>query len=108
MMTARRLPTSLCLGLGLLAGLSACTAWPDPPGPEVTVTRLVTVPPGAKVYFPRLGRGGLTTPMDMSRDVRTTDTIRVVKEGFEPWEGQLRELWQEADSCYKLRLKRVN
>lgn len=70
--------------------------------------RLVTVPPGAKVYFPRLGRGGLTTPMDMSRDVRTSDTIRVVMEGYETFEGQLRELWQETDACYKLRLKRVN
>ena len=90
-MTTRRLATSLCLGLGLLAGLSACVAWPDPPAPEVTVTRLVTVP-----------------PMDMSRDVRTSDTIRVVMEGYETWEGQLRELWQEADACYKLRLKTVN
>ncbi len=98
-MTARRrLPTLLCFGLGLLLGLPACSV------PK----RLVTVPPGAKVYFPRLGHGGLVTPMDVSADVRTTDTIRVVKEGFETWEGQLRQLWQETEGCYKLRLKRVN
>jgi hypothetical protein len=46
--------------------------------------------------------------MDISRDIRTTDTIRIVKDGFETWEGQLQQLWQETDSCYKLRLRKVD
>ena len=105
MMTARRLlPVSL--GLGLLFGAVACAHRPPPPGPDLTVTRLVTVPPGAEVHIPRLGRGGMVTPMDLSRDVRVTDTIRITKKGFVAWEGQLQNLWQVADGCYKLRLRR--
>ena len=112
--TRRRLRASLCLPLslplclGLLLGLPACTSNPTPADADITVTRLVTVPAGAKVYFPRLGRGGLVTPMDISRDIRTTDRIRIVKDGFETWEGQLQQLWQETDSCYKLRLIKVD
>jgi len=78
---------------------------PPPPGPDVTVIRLVTVPPGAEVHIPRLGLGGMVTPIDLSRDVHVTDRIRITKKGFVPWEGQLQNLWQAAEGCYKLRLK---
>ncbi len=94
--------------LGCLSGLPAC-ALPkyEPNDPEVTVLRLVTVPPGARVYIPRLGLGPMVTPLDLDRKkVRTSDKIRIMLDGYEPWEGELRKLWQQASRNYKLELKK--
>ena len=97
--------TLILLASTLLATLPGCL-YSNPQTPtKGTVTRLVTVPAGAKVYIPRLGRGGMVTPMDMTRDVRTTDKIQVLKEGYVTWEGQLKDLWQETEGCYKLTLR---
>ncbi len=101
-MTSRRIG----LFLSLFLGVAACAHRPPPPAADITVVRLVTVPPGAEVYIPRLGRGGMVTPVDLSRDVHVTDRIRITKPGFDPWEGQLQNLWQAAEGCYKLRLRR--
>lgn len=100
-MTLQRLPLVCSL---LLLGLPACVHR-TPPDPDITVTRLVTVPPGAQVFIPRLGIGGMVTPVDLSREVRITDRIRITKKGYDTWEGQLQNLWQAAEGCYKLRLR---
>lgn len=99
-MNARRLL------LGLVLVVPACAYKPPPPDPSLTVVRLTTVPPGAQVFIPRLGRGGMVTPMDLSREVRTSDRIRITKEGYDTWEGQLHNLWTVAEGCYKLKLRR--
>ena len=94
-----------CLPLILFALLPGCVNVGSQKA-KTSITRLVTVPEGARVYILRLNLGGMITPVDLPDSVLTSDTIRIQKAGYLSWEGRLAELWQEAEGCYIKRLKK--
>lgn len=69
------------------------------------VKRLVTDPPGAKVWIPRLNLE-LETPCDLPDRVGKKDLIRISAPGKPAFEGKLGDLRQVAERTYRYEFPR--
>ena len=95
--TRSSLPSAVLLALALLAP-AACRSLPR-------VKRLVTEPPGARVWIPRLNLE-LETPCDLPDRVGEKDMILITAPGKAPYEGTLGDLLQVAERTYRYEFPR--
>lgn len=82
----------------LAAFPAACRSLPP-------VKRLVTDPPGARVWIPRLNLE-LETPCDLPDRVGKKDLIRISAPGKPAFEGKLGDLPQVAERTYRYEFPR--
>ena len=94
--------------VSVLATQAGCTTYGSPHGIQNTppITRLDTIPRGARVYTERFNlRLGKTTPVDLPSKLGKKDVISVTLDGYQPWKGPLGEIPMSAQGTYELLLQ---
>jgi hypothetical protein len=92
----------------VLATQVGCETYRGPHGLQNTpsITRLDTIPRGARVHIERLNlRLGKTTPIDLPGGLHKKDVISVTLDGYQPWKGPLGEIPTSARGTYELLLE---
>jgi hypothetical protein len=94
---------ALCIPLLLLAACS--TVGPQGTTGSSAQRRISTLPPGARLFVPRLNLT-YTTPCDVTDEVGPGDEIVITMNGYRTWRGPLRDLTQVAVRSYELHMER--